>query len=116
MRSLQTDIEQLKSEITEKQQHLTSIEEQRQSAEADAEMRRRELDLQCQQLRKDAETDGRKLVGLVAEVRKTKQELSDLLRQTRAAKEERVRMEECVQGDLRKIDQEKKEKEEQLHR
>ena len=116
MRSLQTDIEQLKSEIKDKQQHLITIEEQRQTAESDAEARRRELDLQGQQLRSDAEADGRKLLGLGAEVRKTQQELNDLQRQCRAAKEERVRLEECVQGDLRKIDQEKNDKEEQLHR
>ena len=116
MRSLQTDVEQLNRQIKDKQQHLATIEEQRQIAEADAETRRRELDLQCQQLRSDAEADGRKLLGLNVEVRKTQQELLDLHRLFRAAKEKRVRLEECVQGDLRKIDQEKNEKEEQLQR
>ena len=116
MRSLQTDVEQLNRQIKDKQQHLATIEEQQQIAEADAETRRRELDLQCQQLRSDAEADGRKLLGLNVEVRKTQQELLDLHRLCRAAKEKRVRLEECVQGDLRKIDQEKNEKEEQLQR
>ena len=116
MRTLQTDITQLNREIKDKQQHLSAIEDQRQTAEADAETRRRELDLQCQQLRNDAEVDERKLLGLGAEVRKIQQQLNDLHRLCRAAKEERGRLEEFVQGELRKIDQEKKEKEEQLQR
>lgn len=116
MRTLQTDIEQLNREIKDKQQHLAAIEKQRQTSEDDAETRRRDLDLQCQQLRSDAEADGRKLLGLGVEVRKTQQELLDLHRLCRAAKEDRVRLEESVQEDLRKFDHEKKEKEEHLQR